>query len=220
MLGVVDDEDEGGPRRARGEQLGQCIGQPAAGGVGPGLGVEEHRPHARGQLVQDVVLEGLRDERRAVAGDARALQAHGDDLGQSGGDEVEEGAASHAPWAVDRDRLSVEDARGDGGDQPGTPDRGGDSAQVVLRSEMHASSSVVGPLQRSPQACAGYTAGRSSGCHRGEMTSVPRKGCSALGTRTDPSACWWFSRIATIGRVLVMAVPLRVATVRVPPPSA
>ena len=38
---------------------------------------------------------------------------------------------------------------------------------------------------------------------------------------TEPSAFWWFSRIATIQRV-VARVPLSVATMRVPPlePSA
>ena len=52
----------------------------------------------------------------------------------------------------------------------------------------------------------------------GLSTSRPRKGRSASGTTTEPSGCWWFSRIATIHRV-VARVPLRVATVRVPDPS-
>ena len=31
------------------------------------------------------------------------------------------------------------------------------------------------------------------------------------GTRTDPSTCWWVSRIATMARVIAHSVPLRVA---------
>ena len=31
-------------------------------------------------------------------------------------------------------------------------------------------------------------------------------GRSAAGTMTDPSACWWFSRMATIHRVLFIVV--------------
>src|SRR5690606_9116620 len=49
----------------------------------------------------------------------------------------------------------------------------------------------------------------------GSSTSrPPRYGRRPSGTRTEPSACWWFSRIATIQRV-VPSVPLSVATVRV-----
>src|SRR5204862_841367 len=37
----------------------------------------------------------------------------------------------------------------------------------------------------------------------GSSTSrPPRNGRRAAGTTTDPSACWWFSRIATIQRVV------------------
>ena len=43
-------------------------------------------------------------------------------------------------------------------------------------------------------------------------TEVPTYGTSASGTRTLPSGCWWFSRIATSQRV-VASVPLRVAAV-------
>ena len=39
----------------------------------------------------------------------------------------------------------------------------------------------------------------------------PTYGRSASGTRTEPSACWWFSRIATSQRV-VASVPFSVAT--------
>src|SRR5690606_17859783 len=57
-------------------------------------------------------------------------------------------------------------------------------------------------------------------CHAtGVRTSrPPRYGRRPSGTRTEPSACWWFSRIATIQRV-VASVPLRVATMRVEPSS-
>src|SRR5215208_1251317 len=42
------------------------------------------------------------------------------------------------------------------------------------------------------------------------MSSVPRYGWRASGTRTDPSGCWWFSSRATIVRPTATAVPLRV----------
>ena len=37
--------------------------------------------------------------------------------------------------------------------------------------------------------------------------------------RMLPSACWWFSRIATMTRGMAHRVPLRVASGRVSPPS-
>ena len=40
----------------------------------------------------------------------------------------------------------------------------------------------------------------------------PRNGRSAAGTRTEPSACWWFSSIMTIIRVIAHSVPFSVAT--------
>ena len=46
----------------------------------------------------------------------------------------------------------------------------------------------------------------------GSSTSVPTNGTRASGTRTLPSGCWWFSRIATSQRV-VASVPLSVAAV-------
>src|SRR5699024_4659280 len=46
----------------------------------------------------------------------------------------------------------------------------------------------------------------------GSSTSLPTNGRSASGTTTEPSACWWFSRIATSQRV-VASVPLSVAAV-------
>ena len=46
----------------------------------------------------------------------------------------------------------------------------------------------------------------------GVSTSVPTKGTNAAGTRTLPSDCWWFSRIATNQRV-VAKVPLSVAAI-------
>src|SRR5690606_38796949 len=42
----------------------------------------------------------------------------------------------------------------------------------------------------------------------------PRSGRSTSGTRTDPSACWWFSRIATMVRGTAHRVPLSVASGR------
>src|SRR5262249_5340096 len=53
------------------------------------------------------------------------------------------------------------------------------------------------------------------GAHRltGSSSSrPPSQGCSAFGTRTEPSACWWVSRIATMVLVIAHSVPLRVAT--------
>ena len=50
----------------------------------------------------------------------------------------------------------------------------------------------------------------------GSNLSTPRKGRSAAGTFTEPSAFWWFSRIATIMRGIATSVPLRVATAFVP----
>jgi hypothetical protein len=47
----------------------------------------------------------------------------------------------------------------------------------------------------------------------GSSTSrPPRNGCNAFGTRTDPSGCWWFSRIGISQRV-VASVPFSVAAV-------
>ena len=40
----------------------------------------------------------------------------------------------------------------------------------------------------------------------------PRKGCSAAGSRTEPSACWWFSSSMTIIRGIAHRVPFSVAT--------
>ena len=44
----------------------------------------------------------------------------------------------------------------------------------------------------------------------GSSTSVPTNLASSGGSTTEPSGCWWFSRIATSQRV-VARVPLRVA---------
>ena len=41
-------------------------------------------------------------------------------------------------------------------------------------------------------------------------------GRRACGTVTEPSACWWVSRIATIVRVIAHNVPLRVEIGLVP----
>ena len=46
----------------------------------------------------------------------------------------------------------------------------------------------------------------------GVSTSVPTKGTNAAGTRTLPSGCWWFSRMATSQRV-VASVPFSVAAI-------
>ena len=51
------------------------------------------------------------------------------------------------------------------------------------------------------------------------MTSRPTNGRSASGTTTEPSACWWFSRIATSQRV-VASVPLSVAATWVRPSAS
>ena len=66
-----------------------------------------------------------------------------------------------------------------------------------------------GPDVTGPNGCApGITANQ-----RGVRTSLPpTNGRSASGTRTEPSSCWWFSRIATIHRV-VARVPLSVAAI-------
>ena len=45
----------------------------------------------------------------------------------------------------------------------------------------------------------------------GSSTSRPRNGRNAVGTTTEPSACWWFSRIATIVRGMATSVPFSVA---------
>ena len=49
----------------------------------------------------------------------------------------------------------------------------------------------------------------------GVSTSRPTWGRSASGTTTDPSGCWWFSRMATSQRV-VARVPLSVAATSLP----
>ena len=49
--------------------------------------------------------------------------------------------------------------------------------------------------------------------HGGKMTDCPpMNGCRTLGTRTVPSSCWKFSRMATIMRGTAHAVALRVCT--------
>jgi hypothetical protein len=48
------------------------------------------------------------------------------------------------------------------------------------------------------------------------MTVFPIQGMSGSGTRTVPSACWWFSRIAIMARLIATAVPLRVWAKDVP----
>src|SRR5680860_1428099 len=54
----------------------------------------------------------------------------------------------------------------------------------------------------------------------GSSTSRPcRYGCSALGTRTEPSSCWCVSRIATIVRGIATRVPFKVAIGPMPPSS-
>ena len=44
----------------------------------------------------------------------------------------------------------------------------------------------------------------------------PRKGRNGCGIRTLPSACWWFSKIMMMVRVMAQSVPFRVATGPIP----
>ncbi len=50
----------------------------------------------------------------------------------------------------------------------------------------------------------------------GTMRSFPISERSAGGTAIEPSACWWFSRMAIIARLIAIAVPLSVWTNCVP----
>ena len=62
-------------------------------------------------------------------------------------------------------------------------------------------------------------AGASLGDRLQDAPRPPRYGRSTSGTRTEPSACWWFSRIATIVRGTAHSVPLSVASGRTFLPS-
>ena len=46
--------------------------------------------------------------------------------------------------------------------------------------------------------------------YRGWIVSLPMNGRSTSGTVMEPSACWWFSRMAIMARLIAMAVPLSV----------
>ena len=138
VLGVVEHEDEGGDRRLGGEELGQGVAESLRGvAIGELTGVQQEGAHPRGQLGEGRAGEGAGHHRGPVAGDAAGLQPDGDRLGHGGGDGAQDGAASHAPRAVDGDGLAGKDALRHGGDLAGAAHRLGRAPRQISCSENH-----------------------------------------------------------------------------------
>ncbi len=187
--------DERGDLVALGRPRVQARGHRPVGAHHPALGDAEVVRDRDGRVQrapgrQDDVRPRLADRRhRGAGGVADPLV-----VGHEGAVDVqgdEQRAVPDEPGAVQPVVLGV-GARGrtSGGRRPVGPTR----ARIRARPRADAVG-LIGPPARAPR-------GR-----RGSRAGPP-------GTRTEPSGCWWFSRIATIHRV-VPSVPLRVATARV-----
>ena len=144
-------------------------------------------------------------------------------------DPLEATASTWSPPARGRPRSSstpvITERRAPGGSTTCTPaattvdrrpHRGADRPRPPRRSRGRPPNSVP---SMSRATSFGVPASADVSGHRagtGSRTSRPCRWAAAPGTRTEPSACWWFSRIATMVRGIAQSVPLSVATGAVP----